>query len=383
MKKLSLFSGIGGIDLAAEWAGMQTIAFCEREPFPQKVLKKHWPDVPIYDDVCTLTKARLEADGIDTRAIGLISAGYPCQPFSNAGKREGENDNRHLWPEVKRLLEEIRPRWFIGENVAGHVTLGLDDVLSDLGDIGYAAQPIVIPAAAVGAPHRRDRVFIVGYTERGGCGGEPRGRAEQEPPNGYCKLEERVMVNSSSPGLSKWRQPEWNESQQEAGTGLESESERSGENVADTNCIRNNSSGECGIDCNRQEELQKREQSQRGFGYFGQNVADSSSSRQQECNITSISDGERHGSRGINEKRTIRSIESELGRVLDGVSRRLDGHRWPAGQGAEQSDWEPPRVATGVKNRVGRLKGLGNAVVPWQIYPIVAAIKAIDDSLGR
>ncbi|WP_052752975.1 YopX family protein [Paenibacillus larvae] len=94
MRKLSLFSGIGGIDLAAKWAGIETVAFCEKEPFPQKVLRKHWPNTPIYDDVCTLTREVLERDGIITRnrTIDLISAGYPCQPFSNAGKRKGKED---------------------------------------------------------------------------------------------------------------------------------------------------------------------------------------------------------------------------------------------------------------------------------------------------
>ena len=153
--------------MAAHWAGMETVAFCEREPFPQKVLRKHWPNVPIYDDVCTLTAERLKEDGIigPGRAIDIISAGYPCQPFSHAGERKGEEDDRHLWPEVKRLLEEIRPRWFVGENVAGHVTLGLDDVLDDLDDIGYTAQSFIIPAVAVGAFHRRDRVFIIAHTK--------------------------------------------------------------------------------------------------------------------------------------------------------------------------------------------------------------------------
>ncbi|MEV3675895.1 DNA cytosine methyltransferase, partial [Paenibacillus larvae] len=100
MRKLSLFSGIGGIDLAAKWAGIETVAFCEKESFPQQVLRKHWPDIPIYDDVCALTREVLEQDGIITRnrTIDLISAGYPCQPFSNAGKRKGKEDDRHLWP---------------------------------------------------------------------------------------------------------------------------------------------------------------------------------------------------------------------------------------------------------------------------------------------
>lgn len=164
MKALSLFSGIGGIDLAAEWAGIEVVAFCEKEPFCQKVLNKHWPHIPIYDDVCTLTKERLDADGIGT--IDIIFGGYPCQPFSNAGNRKGAGDDRHLWPEVKRLLEDIKPNWFVGENVAGHITMGLDEVLDDLGAIGYAAQVFNIPAYAANADHERERVFIVAHAKR-------------------------------------------------------------------------------------------------------------------------------------------------------------------------------------------------------------------------
>lgn len=164
MRKLSLFSGIGGIDLAAHWAGMETVAFCEREPFPQNVIRKHWPNVPLYDDIHTLSKARLEADGIDTRTIRIVSAGYPCQPESLAGERKGQEDDRWLWPEVSRLLQEIQPPWFVGENVAGHISLGLDAVLDDLEDIDYSAQPFVIPAAASDAQHERYRVFILAYS---------------------------------------------------------------------------------------------------------------------------------------------------------------------------------------------------------------------------
>lgn len=164
MKALSLFTGIGGIDLAAEWAGIETVAMCERDTFCQRVLKKHWANIPIYDDVCTLTKEGLEADGIG--AIEFIFGGYPCQPFSSAGKRKGKSDDRHLWPEVKRLLETIRPRWFVGENVAGHITLGLDEVLTDLDNIGYTAQPVSIPAFAVNAEHERERIFIIAHDKR-------------------------------------------------------------------------------------------------------------------------------------------------------------------------------------------------------------------------
>lgn len=166
MKSIELFAGIGGLALAAEWAGIETVAFCEREPFCQRVLNNHWPNVPIFNDVKTVNRKVLEEKGViePDGTIDIISGGYPCQPFSSPGKRKGEDDDRHLWPEVKRLLEEIRPTWFVGENVAGHITLGLDTVLHDLEIIGYSWKSFVIPAAAVGANHERFRVFIVAHS---------------------------------------------------------------------------------------------------------------------------------------------------------------------------------------------------------------------------
>ncbi|WP_341062539.1 DNA cytosine methyltransferase [Paenibacillus sp. FSL P2-0173] len=313
------------------------MAFCEREPFPQQVLRKHWPNVPIYDDVCTLTADRLREDEVlgDDRAIDIISAGYPCQPFSHAGKRRGEEDDRHLWPEVARLLSEIRPRWFLGENVAGHITLGLDIVLSDLEGIGYTTQTFVIPSAAVNAPHRRDRVFIVGHTERSRCSGQSRGRTEQVTSDGHRQLEEGALAYTKG------------ESSRRLSIGAAAENTR--------------------------------------FARRSENVAYAEKQGFQEC----------QGSRGRNEglsrlernsvcrgRKTERgTAQSRVGGMLDGLSRKLDEHRWPAALGQDQYDWEPPRVATGIKNRVGRLKALGNAVNPHQVYLVLAAIKAINDSL--
>ena len=171
LRVLDLFSGIGGFSLGLERAGMQTAAFCEIEPFPQAVLRKHWPSVPSYSDIRTLTAKQLAEDGIGS--IDVICGGYPCQPFSVAGNRMGAEDDRHLWPEYFRLIQELRPAWVIGENVAGHITMGLDAVLSDLESAGYACRPFVIPAVAVDAKHRRDRIWIVanarpsGLCERG------------------------------------------------------------------------------------------------------------------------------------------------------------------------------------------------------------------------
>jgi len=161
MKVLDLFSGIGGFSIGLEKAGFETVAFCEIEDYPRAVLRRHWPDTPIYRDVKQLTGEQLRADGI---IPDVIVGGYPCQPFSLAGVRRGEEDDRHLWPEVRRLVKEIRPTWCIFENVAGHITMGLDQVLSDLEAEDYSARPFVIPACGVDAPHRRDRVWIVANT---------------------------------------------------------------------------------------------------------------------------------------------------------------------------------------------------------------------------
>lgn len=160
LRMLSLFSGIGGIDLAAEWAGIKTVAFCEIEPFCQKVLRKHWPDVPIFDDIRKLTKEVLDDAGIT--GIDIVGGGYPCQPYSTAGKRKGKNDDRALWPEMFRIISELRPTYVIGENVAGHITLGLDDTLDDLESIGYATQAFNIPACAIQAAFEGQRIFVVG-----------------------------------------------------------------------------------------------------------------------------------------------------------------------------------------------------------------------------
>ena len=183
---LSLFSGIGGLDLAAEWAGFRTVGQCEWADYPRSVLEKHWPGLPRWRDIRTLTGDDFFAK-TGLRTVTVLSGGFPCQPFSTAGKRRGKEDDRYLWPEMLRVISEIRPSWVVGENVAGIVSMALDTALSDLESIGYACQAFVIPACAVDAPHRRDRVAIVAHCGSIGLQAE---RAEHQATGvaGICEV---------------------------------------------------------------------------------------------------------------------------------------------------------------------------------------------------
>jgi DNA (cytosine-5)-methyltransferase 1 len=161
MKVLDLFSGIGGFSLGLERAGMNTVAFCEIDKFCRKVLAHHWPSIPIYEDIKLLTVQRLNDDGIN---IDVICGGFPCQDISTAGKGEGLRGERSgLWREYARLIGEIRPRYVIVENVAALLFRGLSDVLGDLASLGYDAEWHCIPASYIGAPHRRDRIWIIAH----------------------------------------------------------------------------------------------------------------------------------------------------------------------------------------------------------------------------
>ena len=155
----SLFSGIGGIDLGLQRAGFEIRFQVEIDPWCRRVLAKHWPDVKRYEDVRDVGADNLEA-------VDLIAGGFPCQPFSLAGQRRGESDDRNLWPEMRRIVDELRPRWVLAENVPGIISLYLDTVLSDLEALGYTTGAVVLPACGFDAPHIRQRLFIVANTDR-------------------------------------------------------------------------------------------------------------------------------------------------------------------------------------------------------------------------
>jgi len=280
MRHLDLFSGIGGFALAASrvWPNHEVISFCDIEPFAQKVLKKHWPDVPCHDDIKTMK-------GSDYANIDLLTGGFPCQPFSTAGQRRGSEDDRHLWPEMLRVIREAKPRWIVGENVRGLTNwndgLVFQEVLSDLEAEGYSTQSFLIPACAVDAPHRRDRVWIVAYTK------------------------ERRLQG----GIKAKRMHQKEDGEQS------SESTRSGA---------------------------------RGR----QNVAD-----------TEHRNGEK-------SKLRPRIASETSGETSDRYS---DG--CPTGSGGWLPEPNVGRVANGIPNRVDRLKGLGNAIVPQVAEMIFRAIR--------
>lgn len=202
---LSLFSGIGGLDLAAEAAGFVTVGQCEWADYPSKILEKHWPDVPRWKDIRTLTgESFYERTGL--RTVDIISGGFPCQPFSQAGKRRSKDDDRYLWPEMCRVISEIRPAWVLGENVPGIVNLALDTVLSDLENIGYTGQAFIIPACGVDAPHKRERVAIVAYTVNRGGAMRWDGELQDLKENGRERLDNGGRTAAAIAG--QWRQDE-------------------------------------------------------------------------------------------------------------------------------------------------------------------------------
>jgi DNA (cytosine-5)-methyltransferase 1 len=303
----SLFSGIGGIDLASEWAGFRTVGQCEFADYPTKVLEKHWPDVPRWRDVRDVTAESVRDRGI--REITLISGGFPCQPFSVAGKQKGKGDDRYLWPEMLRVIRELAPRWVVGENVPGILRIAADDVCKDLEREGYEVGIFDFEAASVGAKHRRERIFFVGYSKYHGLPTPTFSRSYIENAGTSKKRQEQTVKfkGTSEPG--------------------------SNENVAHAE--------------SQQDRGLQFKQLQPNFGTSGKNVADTYNKRLQIAR----------------QKPGIKEVPTENGTQFSGW--------WSI---------EPDvgRVAHGVPSRVDRLKCLGNAVVPQQVYPILKAIAEIE-----
>jgi DNA (cytosine-5)-methyltransferase 1 len=193
MKVGSLFSGIGGLDLGLERAGMEVAWQSEIDPYCCRVLAKHWPGIPNLGDVTTVDWSTVER-------VDLICGGYPCQPFSLAGRRGGADDPRHLWPHFRDALRELRPRYALLENVPGHLTLGFPEVLADLAALGFDAEWSIVSAADVGAPHLRRRLFVVAYASGARRWEDARGALGDEGADAWWATEDHHVADGDGEG---------------------------------------------------------------------------------------------------------------------------------------------------------------------------------------
>ena len=389
LKGLDLFSGIGMFALGLHRAGgFRTVAFCEIEPFPRAVLARHWPEVPCYADVTQLTAARLAADGI---VPDVICGGFPCQDLSVAGKGAGLDGERSgLWREYARLIEEIRPRYVIIENVPPLRTRGLDQVLGRLASLGYDAEWHCIPASALGAPHRRDRVWIVAYATRDG-GRWPRvGVVDGGAGGGWVvelgthRSEARdVAADVAYPdrarreGLGLVERRQGRENTEIAGAGSRGDVANAeiggwrehGDERGQVGDAHPGQPADCG------ETLAYAEHGGReGRNAVGVGAEPALSCRAEREPIVSAADIRRSAS-----ERRWRRVEPGMGGKTDGHPAGLDGPRRLEARPVEPWEGNTPRtVGRGSPNRRPRLKALGNTADPAIIEMIGRAILRAD-----
>ena len=289
----SLFSGIGGLDLGLERSGMEVIWQSEIDPYASKVLAKHWPKVPNYGNIKTINWG-------DIVRPDVICGGYPCQPFSTAGKRNGADDSRHLWPWVREAISELRPNYAILENVRGHITLGLSEVLGELASIGYDAEWQIVSANSVGAPHLRERIIILAYPNSG----RQQERQSEAKPN--------VGVSSSS--------------------------------QSSANAVRELADADSSRCVYRQPQIFTADRWFNALSLIG-------------SSSTKMAYSQSVGLQGSSDLATIKDEKSGHGVTGDNCGTQPGDDWWKV-------EPDVGRVAHGIPSRVDRLRGLGNAVVP-------------------
>jgi len=326
MRHGSLFSGIGGFDLAAQWMGWENVFHCEWNPFGQKVLHHYWPNAEQFTDITKSDFTKYHG------AVDIISGGFPCQPYSMAGKRLGKEDDRHLWPEMLRVIREVQPTWVVGENVFGLVNwsggLVFHEVQSDLEAQGYEVQPYVLPAVSVNAPHRRDRVWFVAYSNSNGSN-KRNSQYEINTSKGrldaFCDTcKSNVNGHASNTDCSRCRQSD-------------KEMERGSSEQSDCSCIQQDAFNS---NCQRFKRCLS-------TGIIGQFPTKESSSK-----VNLLSDDKWGGKLQFEKFPT----QSPICNGDDGLSKRLDSITFP-------------------KWRAESIKAGGNAIVPQVGYQIFKSIE--------
>lgn len=363
MQIIDLFSGIGGFSLAGEWIDWKTVQFCEQDNFCQKVLSHHFLNVPISSDIRQLNYETIKQGNWNPSGRTILTGGFPCQPFSLAGRREGANDHRHLWPEMLRVIREVRPDWVVGENVIGLTNMAFPErkvileseayrteeadmvlagIIGDLEGIGYSVQAFIIPACGVGAAHRRDRVWIVAHTD---IRPDSENTREYAGTCGKEGLSKRHEIHKSAEPGSLWQ------------------------NAPHSQCIGgvqfikggDSNTNEIGIG---EVEKSRRDSEPDGITRSDESLdSDSDRQRQQECIPSPIARelGFGFGLGNTKESREyLRLSEPPICGTNDGFTGRVDGY--------SQSGY-----------RTARLKALGNAIVPQLAYEIFKAISIADD----
>ena len=349
LKLLDLFSGIGGFSLGFERTNrIKTIAFCEKDKFCQTVLKKHWKDIKIYDDIRNINGSEIKAD--------IITGGFPCQPFSVAGKRRGKDDDRYLWDETLRVVAETKPRWFVGENVDGIINIAngsiLQQIQKDLEKENFQVQSLVIPASGIGAWHQRKRVWIIGYsdcnanskTQQRGNGKENSFSKEYWSKDSTVQFAGGTNNNSLSNSNSSLRRRRRAEQQSGKNEKRKFHTEEEKQSSYD---LRSKTIG-CNALLREREKVISNTERIRSQRHKLQ-----SSDVQKKIKTNKIS------SPSIKEQQTWWQTQSKLCGVPDGISYELD------------------------KDRANRIKALGNSIVPEIAYLIANSIIFAEDEQQR
>lgn len=345
MKSLDCFAGIGGFALGMSWAGIETIGFVEADEKAQLVLKKNFPGVPIHGDIRTFDATQYRGK------VQIVSGGFPCQPWSGAGRRRGHLDDRDLWEEMLSVIRNVKAPYFLGENVQGFVNkeMGLQRATTDLEREGFQTRNFLLPACGVNAPHQRYRIFIVGYSEHNGSSSaEECGNIVEAGKRGEEESKQTVQLEGTG------------------GQGCD-------ETLAYSECDTKRSAQRKGTQQSSNGEQNNGNEIRDDLGNGSKVLAYSESGKSR---LKEAGDRRENSSRGSKKLGgSERSARVQLGGSFNGVSPELDGsiNSWTDG-------WEDgiPRVEVGVKGRSTRLKQLGNSVVPQLVYMICDSILRAD-----